>query len=58
MGEVHDAAAHRLLQPISAAAGHELPVDLDFDEGELAQSAQREPFGTEIIDRDGDLVVA
>lgn len=58
MGEIDDAAAHRLLQAISAAAGHELAVDLDFDEGELALSRQREPFCTEIIDGDGDLVVA
>ena len=58
IGEVKDAAADRLLQPVLRTAGDEFPVDLDLDEGKIAKPGEREPLGSEIVDRNGDFVRA
>ncbi len=51
-------AAHRALQPVVAAAGDEVPVGLQLDEGNLVQLHQRRPVGPEIVDRQADIVQA
>ena len=58
IGEVKDAAADRLLQPVLCTAGDQFPVYLDLDEGKVAKSGEREPLGSESVDRNGDFVRA
>jgi hypothetical protein len=58
IGEVKDAAADRLLQPVLRAAGDEFPINLDLNEGKVAKPGEREPLGPEIVDRNSDLVRA
>ncbi len=56
LAELDDATAYRPFQPVVGATGDELPIDLDLGEREGLEPHQRRPVGTEIVDRDGDVV--
>ena len=55
IGKVEDLAAYRLFQPVVGAAGDELSIDLDLDEGKVVKPNQRRPFRSEIVNRNGDV---
>src|SRR6185312_8475816 len=56
VGELDDAAAGRLPQPVVAQSADEGAVDLDLDEGELVELHQQRPFRADIVDRHRDVV--
>ena len=58
LGQLDDAPAYCLLQPVIRAAVDVLLVDLQFGERETPQLQQRRPFRADIVDGDRDIVQA
>jgi hypothetical protein len=55
-GQFDDATAHRALEPVIGAAGDELSIDLQFDEGKVFQPHQGGPVRAKIVDRDRNIL--
>src|SRR6185437_7463504 len=56
VGELDDATAGGLLQPVVGAAVDVGAVYLQFGEGEVVELHEQRPFLAEVVDRDRDVV--